>query len=329
MVRLFAAVFACTALLPTLLVAAMSTHPADAQPVPMVGATGPHVVVTLDGGTVIEGPLVILRDTTVTVHVDQQDRTIPLSGVTRIEREGDDHTDGAVKGGVILGLMCALVCGQGVSSGSEHLAAIATNSAIGALIGWQFDRDHRGRTVIYPPPGGGRPFPLVAPAPPPTGADVVSTARAPDAASPAVTRHAVSVAPIGLPYGHLAIDYQRRVAPWLSVGGLVARTTRASVWDGQRQVAEDATQVLTDAVIRLHPGGRTFSGPSVGIRAGLGTARGDVTPGLGYDAAYQWSMNGAWQIGLGVAQERAFAVVRGVSAGTPWPFMRLTLGIAF
>lgn len=324
---------------------------AGAQPVPMVGDRGPAILVTMKDGAQVEGALVVLGDSSVTLTVDQRERTIPLAAISRIEREGDGSGDGATKGAVILGLLCALVCGQGTANGGEHLRVIASNAALGALGGWVFDRGHRGRTRIYPPPvdwgaafAHATPPATVSPAAasePPTTPPAIET---PDTAEvttatdlrepstlvePPAKRHAISVSPFGLAHGHAALEYERRAASWLGVGVVVARTWRPSVWVGREQVAPDARQVLTDAVVRVYPGGHVFSGAAFGLRAGLGTSADERSFGAGYELAYSWTLDARGHISLGASQERAYAVVRGRRTGVGWPLLRLAVGVVF
>lgn len=111
---------------------------------------GPTVFVTFATPPVeIEGQLVSLTDQAVALVVDGEDQRFELAGVHRIDRLGDPNSDGAWRGASVLGALCFLLCGQGVNNGAEFFRAITVNAAFGALIGWQFDRDHVGRTTLF------------------------------------------------------------------------------------------------------------------------------------------------------------------------------------
>lgn len=130
---------------------------ATAQPMPTVAATNTRIFVTpATGGPLIAGSLLSLTAESVALLVGGDTRTLPLHGVKRIEREGDPTGDGVQKGALLLGLACFLMCGQGVSNGGEFGRVIVSNMVIGGLIGWQLDRDHIGRSQIYPVTQGSR-----------------------------------------------------------------------------------------------------------------------------------------------------------------------------
>lgn len=124
---------------------------AGAQPAPAAVPTGTRIFVTpAAGGPALEGSLLSLSADSVALLVDGNTRTLPLASVARVEREGDPASDGFQKGALILGLACFLICGQGVDSSNELAGVMVGNMVIGGLIGWQFDRDHVGRSRIYP-----------------------------------------------------------------------------------------------------------------------------------------------------------------------------------
>lgn len=124
---------------------------AGAQPPPPEVPAGTRIFVTpAAGGPALEGSLLSLSADSVALLVDGNTRTLPLASVKRVEREGDPTSDGFQKGALILGLACFLICGQGVDSSNELAGVIFGNMVIGGLIGWQFDREHVGRSRIYP-----------------------------------------------------------------------------------------------------------------------------------------------------------------------------------
>lgn len=116
----------------------------------------PYVFVTLArDGAGVEGPLVALTETDVTVSIDGTPRTLPLSDVRRVERQGDATGDGAMRGALVLGLLCLVVCQQGTNSGGEFLGVLAVNTAFGAYLGRSADSNCEGRTTLYRAPGAG------------------------------------------------------------------------------------------------------------------------------------------------------------------------------
>jgi len=140
--------------LPALLLAltlADGVHTVGAQTPPRAGAPGTRVFVTpSSGGPKVEGSLLSLSADSVALLVGGNAQIMPLGSVKRIEREGDRNIDGAVIGALLVGVRCARVCGQGLSTGDGVAGAVLVNAALGALIGWWVDRNHVGRTQIYP-----------------------------------------------------------------------------------------------------------------------------------------------------------------------------------
>lgn len=136
-----------------LLVVALGLVPqsAPAQTTTANVEPGTRIFVTLlDGDTVVAGSLVALSADSVALLASDGPTQVPFSKITRIERRGDGSFDGAVKGASVIGLLCFLNCGQGARSGAHFGQLIATNAAIGAVVGWWVDRRHIGRTTIYP-----------------------------------------------------------------------------------------------------------------------------------------------------------------------------------
>ena len=130
---------------------ASGSRPAAAQTPSQTVPPGTRIYVRLaGGGRPLEGSLLALSADTVALLVNDQTQTVPLHQVRRIDKDGDPASDGAAKGALIVGLWCVLVCGQGVDNGGQFGLAVLTNAALGGLIGWQFDRDHVGRSRIYP-----------------------------------------------------------------------------------------------------------------------------------------------------------------------------------
>jgi hypothetical protein len=74
---------------------------------------------------------------------------VPLNTLERIDATHDSLVNGAVIGGLSLGLWCAVICGQGLDSAGSLPTAVVINAGLGALIGAGIDAAHRGRTPIY------------------------------------------------------------------------------------------------------------------------------------------------------------------------------------
>ena len=124
---------------------------ASAQPAPPAVPTGTRIFVQRAAdGAKVEGSLVSLSAESVALLVEGDVRTMPLDSVKWIEREGDSSINGAVIGALLVGGRCAQVCGQGLTSSDQIARAMLTATAVGALIGWWVDRNHVGRTLIYP-----------------------------------------------------------------------------------------------------------------------------------------------------------------------------------
>jgi hypothetical protein len=103
----------------------------------------------LNTGEQIAGQLVNLGPDDLRLLVDGQERRLPLDGVAQIDRIGDSLKNGAIIGGLIAGVWCAVVCGQGLDSKVQLPAVVAANAGIGALIGVGIDAANQKRTTIY------------------------------------------------------------------------------------------------------------------------------------------------------------------------------------
>ena len=113
----------------------------------------------LDSKNDISGTLVKLTPDTVTILVDDRQVTVPLLNVRRVDVGGDSVSNGALIGAVVVGLWCALICGQGLDGDDSAPAAVLINAALGALIGAGIDAARSNRRTIYPSPrhaGGAR-----------------------------------------------------------------------------------------------------------------------------------------------------------------------------
>lgn len=103
----------------------------------------------------VKGLLLGLTSDSVTVLVNSQRVEVPLTKVRRVDVGGDSLANGAVIGGLVTGIWCALICGQGLNS-ADSLAGVAFKSAaMGALIGAGIDGMHTDRRTIYGVPERG------------------------------------------------------------------------------------------------------------------------------------------------------------------------------
>lgn len=134
----------------------LAAAPATAQLTPeqaRARAEKTPVLVTVPDGT-WKGRLVDIDAETVTIEPRGGPmRTLPLSGVLRIEaKKPDSPADGAFVGALISGLWCLLVCGQGLDSGGDLGAAVFFNAALGAGIGAAIAARHTGTVSLYKRP---------------------------------------------------------------------------------------------------------------------------------------------------------------------------------
>ena len=118
---------------------------------------GEVLIVQQDNGPTITGRLTELLPER--ISIDGYD--IGFGHVLEIEkRDGRDSVkNGAKIGGWVLGVWCAIVCGQGTTGGGQYVLAVTTNAIIGAIIGAGIDRSHQGRETVFrqydPLPAGG------------------------------------------------------------------------------------------------------------------------------------------------------------------------------
>lgn len=136
-------------LVPCVLALVCGPVAADAQDDPLRDRDVHGFVTLRSGGPVVTGTLSAFTSDAVTIVIDGAPRTYQLSDVRRVERAGDPSGDGAWKGGLLLGALCVLVCQQGVDSGAEFVGVLVVNTAFGAYLGRQADRQHEGRTTLY------------------------------------------------------------------------------------------------------------------------------------------------------------------------------------
>jgi len=100
----------------------------------------------------IEGRLMHLAADDVTVMVDGVPVKVPLTTVRRVEVGGDRVGNGAAIGALVVGLYCALICGQGLDSAASLPGFVLRAAGTGALIGAGIDAAHSNRRIIYASP---------------------------------------------------------------------------------------------------------------------------------------------------------------------------------
>ena len=87
------------------------------------------------GGAELSGYLLQLGPDHVTLLIDGHHVELPLDQVQRIQTPRRTVAHGARLGGLIGGVWCVLICGQGVTSARLWAAAVAVNTGVFAAIG--------------------------------------------------------------------------------------------------------------------------------------------------------------------------------------------------
>jgi hypothetical protein len=100
----------------------------------------------------IQGRLLGLNLDSVIVLLDAQRVIVPLAKVRRVDIGGDPVGNGALIGGVVAGVWCAFICGQGLGRRDRLMATVVANSAIGVVIGAGIDAANSNRRTIYSAP---------------------------------------------------------------------------------------------------------------------------------------------------------------------------------
>jgi hypothetical protein len=109
--------------------------------------------IRLTTGEEMAGRLLKLGPDVLQILVKGQRLEMPFEQVLQVDREGDSLKNGAIIGAVVVGLLCAVVCGQGLDDASQLPVAVAVNAGVGALIGAGWDAAIKHRTTIYRKPG--------------------------------------------------------------------------------------------------------------------------------------------------------------------------------
>jgi len=102
-------------------------------------------VTQADSGEVIRGRIVELsRESMALLTPDNRRVELPIDRVLRIETRGDSLKNGAAIGAAVMGGMVLLACHE-----SGCLPFVATDVAVGAVLGAGIDALNGGRTAIY------------------------------------------------------------------------------------------------------------------------------------------------------------------------------------
>ena len=122
---------------------------ADAGQKTRAPRAGEEIIVQTDSGGRISGHLIELSPESLAILTAAGRMDVPLNTLERIDATHDSLVNGAVIGGLSLGLWCAVICGQGLDSTDSLPTAVIVNAGLGALIGAGIDAAHKGRTPIY------------------------------------------------------------------------------------------------------------------------------------------------------------------------------------
>jgi hypothetical protein len=97
----------------------------------------------------VKGTLIQLGPESLRVLVGTDTWEVALANVLTIKVRGDSVKNGALIGGIIGAVWCALICGQGLDSTSDVPLVVAANAGFFALIGAGVDALSPGYTTIY------------------------------------------------------------------------------------------------------------------------------------------------------------------------------------
>ena len=108
---------------------------------------GEAVILKENNGHEVAGQLTELTPQGVAID----GRSYRFDGILQLDkREGRDSLkNGAQIGGWVLGVWCALVCGQGTTGGGHYAIAVTTNAIIGAIIGAGIDQSRKGPETVF------------------------------------------------------------------------------------------------------------------------------------------------------------------------------------
>ncbi len=109
-------------------------------------------IVQAISGDEAEGRLISVTPTTLSLLIKNQQFDVPLQSISRVDAIGDPLSNGALIGAVVMGIACAVLCGQGLSDADQLPLAIGANAGWGALIGAAMDWSQTSRKTIYSSP---------------------------------------------------------------------------------------------------------------------------------------------------------------------------------
>jgi hypothetical protein len=112
---------------------------------------GEMIVVTDAAGRNTTGKFVTVLGDSLLLSVPGE-RRFPKRVIAKVRRS-DPLWNGAIIGGFVLGVWCAVVCGQGLDTGDSLLRVVAANAGIGALIGAGMDALDKPQLLYSKPPG--------------------------------------------------------------------------------------------------------------------------------------------------------------------------------
>lgn len=108
---------------------------------------------TISTGEVLHGVVLENTDGRLSLRIGKRRVDVPMEDVRRLDLEVRDAlADGAVAGAATLGLLCALVCGQGLDSPGGLSQAVMTNAAVGGAIGAFLDSRMNAHQIVYERP---------------------------------------------------------------------------------------------------------------------------------------------------------------------------------
>jgi hypothetical protein len=106
---------------------------------------GQIIVVTDAMGRDTKGKFVAVLGDSLVLSIPEE-RRFREETIAKVKRY-DPVWNGAVIGGLVLGIWCARICGQGLDSRQQLLPVVAANAGFGALIGAGMDALERPQTL--------------------------------------------------------------------------------------------------------------------------------------------------------------------------------------
>jgi hypothetical protein len=107
---------------------------------------GQIIVITDAAGRSTKGKFVAVLGDSLVLSIPEE-RRFPEGDIAEVKRN-DPVWNGAVIGGLVLGVWCAVICGQGLDSRDQLLPVVAVNAGFGALIGAGMDALDRPK-ILY------------------------------------------------------------------------------------------------------------------------------------------------------------------------------------